>query len=546
MPIRDQKGKSTAWIPLVMTLVLAIGFMTGLKTAKQSDGRLLSISPNKSNASFKVDEVLGFISQRYVDSVDVDAIAEAAIRMIVDSLDPHSHYLDAASVAEYESKMEGRYVGIGIEFRMLRDTLVITDVLPESPAAKADIFRGDKIILVDNDTISGVQMKADRIYQLMKGEKGSIVNVSLLRCKDFISSIPITRGTVRTKSVPTAVSIDDETIAVSIEQFNSNTSREFLDLLEPYHEAGQLKNLVLDLRGNPGGYLQEAVKILNQFFNKKGELLVFTEGLNSKRIEYKTKGKPYLKIEELFVLIDENSASASEIIAGAIQDLDRGTVIGRRSFGKGLVQEQYELSHGGNLRLTIAKYYTPSGRLIQRELGSRMDYDGEFLARAHSGEWTAAADIPRPDSTVYFSSEGDALYGSRGIVPDVFVSIDTQLMADNAYEMFVLKEELGLDLFHSISCSESSFEEIERQLLGLDWRNWIRSFTSFDNFGRLQSVPAHYSTIFSRDIVGIIHRYMDGKSAKYAFDLMSDPFIAEVKNSLVTSPTTQKQLTKVD
>jgi carboxyl-terminal processing protease len=543
MPIINKQGRSGAWIPLVMTLMLAIGFLTGLKTAKESDAALVSISNNKSNATHKVDEVLGFISQRYVDSIDVDNLAEAAIRLIVDSLDPHSYYMDAETVRSYQSKMEGHYDGIGIEFRILRDTIVVTDVLDKSPAEQAGLNRGDQILVVNQDTVSGKQIHSRTIYDTLKGKKGSKVEILIKRCKDDSQIMMVERGTVRTKSVPVAIALDDQTVFVVIEQFNANTSREFLDILEPFHEAGKLKNLVIDLRGNPGGYLQEAVKILNQFFDKKGKLLVYTQGINSDKTEYKTAGRPYLNVEQLYILVDEESASASEIVAGAIQDLDRGVIVGRRSFGKGLVQEQYELSHGGSLKLTVAKYYTPSGRLIQKQLGNHTDYEDEFIKRAETGEWLAEKDIPKPDSIKYYTPAGREFYGSRGIVPDIFVSMDSFLLNKDAYQWYVLKEELAFDLYQYSKCDEMPLEEIEESLGAPYWKEFIKNHSSLDNYGRLLSLNADHEACFKHDLISLLHRYDGGKIELYNQDLEYDPYIKAVMSDLQTKAASS-QLTK--
>ena len=544
MPIKNQKGKNSgAWVPLVMALMLAVGFLAGLKSSKQSGNSLISVKNNKSTSSYKVDEVLGYISQRYVDSVDVDGLAERAIGMIVDSLDPHSRYLDAETVAAYRAKMDGEYVGIGIEFRILRDTIVVTDVLENSPAAKSGLLRGDQIIVVNQDTISGINLPSHDIYKMLKGEKGSVAKIQVKRCDGNWETINVERSTVHTKSIPIAHAIDDETVYIAIESFNANTSKEFLDLLEPYHEKRQLKNLIIDLRGNLGGYLQEAVKILNQFFDTKGKLLVYTEGTNSKKAEYKTAGRPYLQIEDIYVLIDENSASASEIVAGALQDLERGTIVGRRSFGKGLVQEQYGLTHGGHLKLTIAKYYTPSGRLIQKQLGSHEDYEDEFSNRAHSGEWLAANFIPRPDSSAYLTASGKKLYGSRGIVPDLFVPMDSSLLKDLAYEQYVLKEELAFDLFRKASCRNMTIEELENSFDTENWTESIRSTTDFENYGRLSSIPLSEIPAFKNHVKELINRYDGGKTAEYISALAWDPYISAVLNDMKSKHVKNAELT---
>ena len=545
MPLQSQYKKSnSAWIPLVMALMLAIGFLTGMKTSQKSGGKLISISKNKSTASYKVDEVLGYISQRYVDSIDVDKLAEAAIRMIVDSLDPHSSYLDAATVAEYQAKMDGQYVGLGIEFRILRDTVLVTDVLDESPAEKSGLARGDQIMIVNSDTLSGIGLPEYAVYDLLKGEMGSEVTMKVRRCTDALDEILIKRATVHTKSVPMAHALDDSTVYIVVESFNANTSKEFLDQLEPYHENNALKNLIIDLRGNPGGYLQEAVRMLNQFFTKKGKALVYTQGIHAKKTEYKTAGRPYLNVDELYILIDEQSASASEIVAGAIQDLDRGTIIGRRSFGKGLVQEQYPLSHGGHLKLTIAKYYTPSGRLIQKQVGNRADYRDEFTDRASSGEWLHESDIPRPDSIEFSTPAGRKLYGSRGIVPDIFIPLDSTLLKESALERYVLKEELAFDLMRQVRCAAPTYHEIIETLDEPFWMEYLRNKTSIENIGRLSSIPASELPAFMRDVKVLMKRYEGGRKLQYEAGLASDPFIVAAMSDLQSKHVSQKLTTQ--
>lgn len=534
MPIKQSSNSRGAWLPLVLSLVLVVGFLAGLKTGRDGGTDLISIQSNKSKASYKVDEVLGFISQRYVDSVDVDALAESAIRMIVDSLDPHSMYMNAELVEEYQSRMAGHYVGLGIEYKLLRDTLVVTDVLENSPAMKAGLLRGDQLIQIDADTISGVKRSSQSVMDVMKGEASSMAKIRFRRCKES-KETDLERGRVSTKSVPFAIPLDDETVFVMIRQFNANTAKEFLDVLEPFHESNQLKHLVIDLRGNPGGYLQEAVKLLNQFFDKKGEVLVYTEGINSQRTEYKTQGKSYLDVDELYVLIDEESASASEIIAGAIQDLDRGVIIGRRSFGKGLVQEQYELSHGGNLKLTVAKYYTPSGRLIQKRYDDNRAYDDEFITRRESGEWLDPSAIPLLDTTTYTTANGRIMRGSRGIVPDVFVPIDSSYLASNAYEMFVLKEEIAFDLYSYGQCGGVTNDFIATSLREPYWKEYLRNKTSLDNFGRLQQVDKQAEGLFVNDVIALLGRYEAGVEGFYSEDVLNDPYIRQVRRLQSTS-----------
>lgn len=533
MPTSSNKKKHQgAWIPIALALALAVGFMTGLKTAGDNDVSLVSLEQNKSLASYKVDEVLGFISQRYVDSIDVDQLAEAAIKLIVDSLDPHSHYLDAETVASYQARMDGHYVGLGIEFRVLRDTIVITGVLEDSPAAKSGIERGDQIMFVNGDTISGINLPLEDIYSMLKGEKGSVAELGYRRCSADVGTYEVKRARVNTRSVPFVTDLGDELVYVKISQFNANTSKEFLDMLEPYQEKGELKHLVVDVRQNPGGYLQEAVKILNQFFDKKGKLLVYTEGMNSEKTEYKTAGKPFLNVEELYVLIDEESASASEIVAGTLQDLDRGTIVGRRSFGKGLVQEQYNLSSGGRLKLTVAKYYTPSGRLIQRRVGDNSDYEKDYYNRSTSGEWLTAEDIPRPDSTEFFSPSGRKLYGSRGIVPDIFIPMDSSLLQETSYERFQLSEQLGYLFSQRIHCHGVNRDSIESNVISGEWNTLLDVEGHRDELDIISSMKGSSKEQFANAVTDVISRYLDGADGYYKSSLIHDAYIEAVRQDI--------------
>ena len=392
------------------------------RTYTSGEGHQISISEGS-----KIEELLRYIEHRYVDDVDRDKLVDKAIATILDELDPHSTYIDAENLQRVNEQLEGNFEGVGIEFLMVDDTILVVSAISGGPSDKAGLLAGDKIVMIEDSIVAGVDITTAEIVKYLRGERGSMVNVGIQRHgnKDLLR-FDIERDEIPINSVDIAYMLDDRTGYIKINRFSATTHVEFMDSLGYMIEKEGMKDLVIDLRQNPGGYLQEATKMLSQLFKDKKQLLVYTEGRRVKRSDYETTGRNFYEIGEVALLIDEGSASASEIMAGAIQDWDRGVVIGRRSFGKGLVQEQYNLRDGSALRLTVARYFTPTGRSIQKSYDDDADYDGDLRNRMTSGELFNSDSIALSDTTRFYTiNENRIVYGGGGITPDIFVPVDS-------------------------------------------------------------------------------------------------------------------------
>lgn len=374
----------------------------------------------------KIGQTLYNIDRYYLDTINFPNMTEEIVKMIIEKLDPHSAYISAKDVAAMNEPLVGNFNGIGVEFALINDTLTIQATVPGGPSEKVGIKAGDKIIAVDGETISGTNLTIERVHGYLRGPKGSKVAVSILRkgegeLLDFV----ITRDKIPLNSVDASYELEPGYIYVKLSRFAATSYQEIMKAILAID--GPRKGIVLDLRGNGGGYLVAALQIANEFLGK-GELLLYTEGRKVQRMSEYANGRGLLQNTPVVVLIDENSASASEIVSGALQDWDRGIIIGRRSFGKGLVQQQFNLLDGSQLRLTIARYHTPSGRVIQSpyEQGKAEDYYKAFYERYAKGETFSKDSIQLPDSLKYRTLRlGRTVYGGGGIMPDIFIPADT-------------------------------------------------------------------------------------------------------------------------
>ena len=416
------------WTPVLLATVLAIGLFFGYRLNYQ--GPLITTATEGNGiGGGRVEEVLRYVDAKYVDQADVDELYEVAINAVMQELDPHSSYIPGRELQALNESMQGNFEGIGIEFLVVDDTITVVSALPGGPSELAGLLSGDQIISVGDSTVTGVNEFGIDPSTLMRGPQGTEVSVTVRRPGVFADKeFTITRAPIPIFSVDAAYLLEPKTAYVRVNRFSRDTYDEFVKALEEQLEKKDAHNLVLDLRGNPGGYLQEATKMLSQLFVEKGVLLVYTQGRSSRRVEYKTNGRAFYNIQKVAVLVDGGSASASEIVAGAIQDHDRGIVVGRRTFGKGLVQEQYPLRDSSALRLTIARYFTPSGRSIQRsyEEGEE-NYRSDLNRRYESGELTGSASIVQDSSALFYTDSGHPVYGGGGITPDYFVPLDTSL-----------------------------------------------------------------------------------------------------------------------
>ena len=423
----EQNTSNKFWFPLAFAFVLILGILLGIKLQKEVP--IVPVVEGETSVEAKpgkVEELLRYIEARYVDEVDRDELVQQAIDNLLKELDPHSIYIPSDQIQRFNEQLEGNFEGIGIEFLVVEDTIVVIKPTKDGPSDKAGIIAGDKIVSVGDSLIVGEKLIESNIIDSLRGKGGTTVNIGILReGQSDVQYFKVTRGEIPIYSVDAAYMLNKNTGYIKINRFSSTTHTEFLRNLERMVDEESLENVVIDLRDNGGGYLQEATSILNQFFREKDRLLVYTEGKNVHRSDYETTGKSFFSIDNIAVLVDEGSASASEILAGAIQDYDRGIIIGRRTFGKGLVQEQYNLSDGSAIRLTVARYYTPSGRSIQRDYENADNYDSEISARLQSGELYSGERVITSDSTKYYTQDGRVVYGGGGIIPDVFVPLDS-------------------------------------------------------------------------------------------------------------------------
>ncbi|MDE5944570.1 MAG: S41 family peptidase [Rikenella sp.] len=378
----------------------------------------------------KLSWALSEIERRYVDPISRDSLAELAVPVLLEELDPHSVYIPASEFAATNEPLAGTFDGIGVMFNMLTDTVQITNVISGGPSAVAGIVAGDRIITVNDSLIAGVKMDQDKVVGMLRGKRGTTVRLGILRePAEELLPITVTRGAIPVKSLEAAFLVPGapEIGYVRFGRFAATTYNEVMAALSKLREQGARK-VILDLRGNGGGYLDQAIFIANEFL-AQGRKIVYTEGAASPRSDQNADGRGRFQDVELAVVIDENSASASEIVAGAIQDNDRGLIVGRRSFGKGLVQEQiaYPGGDGSAMRLTVARYYTPVGRSIQKPytLGDDQEYYNELIRRQEHDEFFSADSIRLPDSLRFTTPGGKTVYGGGGIMPDVFVPADT-------------------------------------------------------------------------------------------------------------------------
>lgn len=394
----------------------------GVFVSVVSENILLKRTP-RVIASSKFDEVMHYINKMYVDTVKTSELEEEAIIAMMEELDPHSQYIPKEEFDAVNDPLLGSFEGIGVQFRIVEDTVMIVNTVKGGPSEKVGIMAGDRIVYVNDSLIAGIKIKNDSVMRLLKGPKGTKVKVkNYRRGVEGLMEFTITRDVIPTYSVDIAYMLDDTTGYIKLSKFSATTHREFVQAAKKLKNEG-MSQLVLDLRGNGGGFLGEAVDIVDEFL-PKGSLVVFTEGRFRPKVEYRARKKGLLEDMPVAVLIDDESASASEIVAGALQDNDRGTIVGRRSFGKGLVQEQVMLSDNSAIRITVARYYTPTGRCIQKPFTNNVeDYLLESLDRYTKGELFSADSIHFDDSLKYYTPKGKVVYGGGGIMPDVYVPI---------------------------------------------------------------------------------------------------------------------------
>lgn len=408
--------------PLIIGVSISIGFIIG-RTSTTQTSPAIKKTPNSSSFNL-LGELINYIDAEYVDPVKKDELIDHTITNLLQELDPHSYYITPEEYAQMNEPLEGNFDGIGIQFNIQKDTLVVIDPISGGPSQQVGIKAGDRMVRVNDSLIAGVGIRNNEILKLLKGPKGTKVSVTIKRKKSPELNFTITRDKIPIHSVSVAYMLTENVGYIKVDRFGANTPDEFFEGVSKLVQKGA-SHLTVDLRGNGGGYMTAATDMLDGFFDK-GVLLVYTEGKSRPKKEILSKTNAEFKSMTITVLIDESSASASEIFAGAIQDHDRGVIIGRRSFGKGLVQEQTMWPNGAATRLTIARYYTPSGRCIQKPYADGAEsYNDEYYHRYQNGEMLSKDSIHIIDTAVYTTDKGRLVYGSGGIIPDVFVAIDT-------------------------------------------------------------------------------------------------------------------------
>lgn len=472
-------------MPVLMAVCVAFGIVIGTFYANHFSGNRLNIINSGSN---RLNNLLHIIDDQYVDNVNIDSLVDKAIPQILSDLDPHSVYISAKEMQAANDDLKGSFSGVGIEFNIRQDTLHVQNVVKNAPAEKAGLLAGDKVVSIDGKPFVGKIVTNDEAMRRLKGPKDTKVRIGVVR---FGHKKPmeftVTRGDIPQKSITASYMIDEKTGYIRIKNFGERTYPDLLIALAKLSTEG-CKQLIIDLRDNTGGYLQSAVQMANEFL-PKNKLMVYTQGRKSQRQEYLSDGKGSYQRFPLVVLINEGSASASEIFAGAMQDNDRAVIIGRRSFGKGLVQQQLGFTDGSLIRLTIARYYTPSGRCIQKPYtaGDGANYEQDIYSRYQHGEFFSQDSI-KHTGPAYHTGIGRVVYGGGGITPDIFVAEDT-LGVTSYFKQAVMS---GLILQFAYTYTDnnrqklSKFKTLKEITAYLDKQNLVEQFAAYADKHGLQ------------------------------------------------------------
>lgn len=516
------ENKYKTWLPFWIAVGIVLGIL--IESIYSQFG-----STGKVNGTGKIDAVFNYINKSYVDTVDMHQLVEEALSKIVQELDPHSAYIPASEMKRLNEDMEGHFSGIGVSFYVLRDTIVVTSIVPGGPSEAAGIKQWDRIVNVNDTLIAGKNITNAEVLKKLRGEKGSVVKLGIRRDNNpELINITVTRGDIPMNSVLAAY-MQTKTIGyIRVGTFGFNTFNEFISALSKLKSQGA-KSFVIDLRGNSGGSLEVVVAMVNEFLHK-GDLIVYADGRNFPRQDSYANGSGTSKEDDVVVLIDELSASASEIFAGAIQDNDRGLVMGRRSFGKGLVQSQRNFPDGSAVRLTVARYYTPSGRSIQRkyEKGKYDEYEMEALNRYMQGDYvnsdTASTLIP------YKTGGGRTVYGGDGIMPDVFIARDTVGM--NSYFNSIANRDYIQE--YAVTYSDMNrnklreFQTVDDLVRYLYRQPLLVNLVSFADNKGIRPRPYYIEEsrkLFERHLISYIVRYFFGEESYFSVYLQDDTLL---------------------
>jgi carboxyl-terminal processing protease len=479
-------SKRSIFLPVLLAITLAGGILLGLFLPRQSD---IAQHASLRSRNDKINSILNIIESNYVDTVNRNDLVETAIPAILKKLDPHTVYIPAKDLKRANEPLQGNFEGIGISFNMLTDTILVISTIPGGPSEKLGLLAGDKILYINDSLVAGRKISDQRIMGMLKGPRGTVVKVKILRKgQPELLSFDIVRDKIPIYSVDVSYMVNKNTGYIRINNFALTTFDEFMKGLRDLKSQGMQK-LIIDLRGNSGGIMESAIQIANQFL-KEGQLIVYTKGRTQPRSEARATGKGEFETGDLVILIDEWSASASEILAGAIQDNDRGTIIGRRSFGKGLVQEPFQFSDGSGMRLTIARYYTPTGRSIQKPYKNGFEeYFDDLNTRYSRHEFENSDSIHFADSLKFTTPGGKIVYGGGGIMPDKFVPVDTTGITPYFLKVRPLIYQFALKYTEKNREILSKFTEAGELKKYLDKQQLNDQFNSYVNSNRIKPDP---------------------------------------------------------
>lgn len=525
------------WTPLIFSLVLITGMTLGfnLRDTLRNKRDIQTIIERND----RLEQIIDLVNERYVDSVNSNNLYRDAVNGILSHLDPHTIYIPADELQGVNEDLEGSFYGIGVEFAVMRDTILVTSVIPSGPAEKAGIHTGDKIVKVGDSIVAGKDLPSDQVVRMLKGKQNTNVIVGL---KDIetgsIKTVTIRRDAIPVYSVDASLMLDEITGYIKITRFSANTYDEFAKAVKSL-KANGMQQLIIDVRLNPGGYLESARDIVDDLLPGE-KMVVYTKGRNSSLREYKTRDKDLFERGKVAVLIDERSASASEILAGAVQDWDRGIIVGRRSYGKGLVQEQYDMDDGAALRLTIAKYYTPSGRSIQRPYANGRDaYEEDFSHRYETGELVGIDTVTHDDTVKFYTANKRVVYGGGGIKPDVYVPYDTARLTPGVANLLYSEDVRNVvwDYFMKHRQQLRQYKNIKEYIAGFKADALVDDFIARQDPGfrkavvKVMRLNNNYA-FFSQQLKAQMGRVLFKDNGYYAVQTLTDDVVIRARESL--------------